>query len=224
MRMPCDFPLGQLSSPTAGIFPGQTPAMDVYSSTGTAALGFYVLRMSSYSAGHVWDWCETCNSAWSVECMHDCVLLWLMQSRYDTFFSQVTAPTVAIDSRWQGQESQTTVKPHINLMYLCCSLSPYSHTLVVLMEKKTLIWSYQGCWKEFLELHFHSTVYFLLICRQRAYVHIAFFVEPPAFLYYFQWGASTEKNCCSQCLLSEHFWLKISQLFKKAFVASPVKR
>lgn len=37
MRMPSNFPLGQLSSPTTGIFPGQAPAMGVYTSISTAA-------------------------------------------------------------------------------------------------------------------------------------------------------------------------------------------
>lgn len=211
MRMPCDFPLGQLSSPTAGIFPGQTPPKDVYPSTGTAASGFcvvcpdkYVPRMSLHYASHVWDWCETCNSAWSVECMHECVLLWLMQSGYDTFFSQVTSPTVAVDSRWQCQESQTTVKPHINLMYLCCSLSPDSHTLGVPVEK-TLIWSDQGCWKEFLELNYHSNVYFLFIGRLRANVHTVFRRANGIFRLFPMGSQHREKKGCSRRLLSEHF-------------------
>lgn len=37
MRMPSNFPLGQLYSPTTGIFPGQAPAMGVYPSISTAA-------------------------------------------------------------------------------------------------------------------------------------------------------------------------------------------
>lgn len=35
--MPSNFPLGQLSSPTTGIFPGQAPAMGVYTNISTAA-------------------------------------------------------------------------------------------------------------------------------------------------------------------------------------------
>lgn len=53
MRMPSNFPLGQLSSPTTGIFPGQAPAMGVHSSQSTAAPGVcvYVCTWFKYTLG-----------------------------------------------------------------------------------------------------------------------------------------------------------------------------
>lgn len=46
-----------------------------------------------------------------------------------TFCSQVTSPTVTDDSRWawvseQSRPGRATAKPHINLIYLCCSSAP----------------------------------------------------------------------------------------------------
>lgn len=38
MRMPSNFLLGQPSSPTTGIFPGQAPAMGVYTSVSIVGL------------------------------------------------------------------------------------------------------------------------------------------------------------------------------------------
>lgn len=51
--MPSNFPLGQLSSPTTGIFPGQAPAMGVHSSQSTDAPGVcvYVCTWFKYTLG-----------------------------------------------------------------------------------------------------------------------------------------------------------------------------
>lgn len=106
----------------------------------------YLLWMSVYYVSRVCvcDWCKIseivhghCISLLSVQYVHEgftswvyeheCAQMWLIQGRYEPFCSQVAFPTAAVDSGWQCQESrpgQATVKPHINLIYLCRSSSP----------------------------------------------------------------------------------------------------
>lgn len=111
------------------------------------------------------DWCENWYFAWAHfllvrllcgmcmrvlhrEFVNVSVQMWFIQGRCDTepFWSQVASPTVTADSRWQCQEStpdQATVKPHINLIYLChgSSPDPATHSLSDKHTKKTsLIW------------------------------------------------------------------------------------
>ncbi len=69
MRMPSNFPLGQLASPTTGIFPGQAPEMGVYTSIIAAApsVCVYVLYCTSMqiSAMNVRELCKSCVCDWS---------------------------------------------------------------------------------------------------------------------------------------------------------------
>lgn len=78
MGMPSNFPLGQLSSPTTGIFPGQAPALGVYTSISTAApsvWGLWVVCPCKISAMNVCIWCKLCVTAVKFD-----ILQWRMSS------------------------------------------------------------------------------------------------------------------------------------------------
>lgn len=127
MGMPSNFPLGQLSSPTTGIFPGQAPALGVYTSISTAAQSLWGFG-SSVSMQRYLLWMSVCdvscvrllwNLTFCTDAFPSCVCLPFSMSmsvyecgsprgRHDTdqFCSQVASPTVAADSRWQCQEQR----------------------------------------------------------------------------------------------------------------------